>query len=61
MEAATVQKAANIGGGVGWLGVATLVVDKVWSHFHPTTVQALADQYAENLTIIAAGLPACLP
>lgn len=41
--------------GVGWAGLFTLGIDKVWEHFHPTTVQVLADQYAENLRIIAEG------
>jgi len=49
------QKVANVGGGVGWVGLATLAVDKVWAHFHPSTVQVLADQYSENLRVIAAG------
>lgn len=52
--ATTAHKVTAVGGGVGWLGCATLAIDKIWAHFHPSTVQALADQYAENLTIIAA-------
>lgn len=61
MSASRAQIGTAVGvGGTGWAGSVYLIVEKVDEWLHPTTVQVLADQYSENLRVIAEGLCACV-
>lgn len=53
MIVSNAHKATIAGGSVGWAGFATMALQWLDNYFNPTTVQVLANQYTENLRIIA--------